>query len=342
MQLLTVINLLVPVVIAGFVALARQGFTTEWPLTSKLNVLNTMGPQIYPLEVGILRYVLENAKQGDASSVINTFDDYCWKHPVMSVGDVKGSIIDNVTAAVKPTVAVELGSYVGYSTIRCARLLTEGAVVHAVDPNPLAYAVSTSLASIAGVSDKIEFHFKYSYQLLEELAKEGVSVDFLLLDHVKTLYRLARGICDFAPAGWQDSRAPFQGTSDLLGVRFKANTDPSDSITDFDAALKSARRKNTLDADEAGTHLAFSAAAMADKGSMAQLADLTAIIFDVKKQPKTLTDKVDNKGFTPRNDKGKIGHGGGGSGVWFAAKDPPAGENWSQKHTRKRVAVHKG
>ncbi|KAK3278570.1 hypothetical protein CYMTET_13498 [Cymbomonas tetramitiformis] len=189
MQLLTVINLLVPVVIAGFVALARQGFTTEWPLTSKLNVLNTMGPQIYPLEVGILRYVLENAKQGDASSVINTFDDYCWKHPVMSVGDVKGSIIDNVTAAVKPTVAVELGSYVGYSTIRCARLLTEGAVVHAVDPNPLAYAVSTSLASIAGVSDKIEFHFKYSYQLLEELAKEGVSVDFLLLDHVKTLYR---------------------------------------------------------------------------------------------------------------------------------------------------------
>lgn len=189
MQPLTLLNLLVPVIIAGFLALVGQKITTEWPLTSKLNVVNAMGPQIYPLEVGILRHVLENAQQGDASSVINTFDEFCWKHPVMSVGDVKGTIIDNVTAAIKPTVAVELGSYVGYSTIRCARLLTEGAVVHAVDPNPLAYAISTSLASIAGVRDRIEFHFEYSYQLLERLAKEGVSVDFLLLDHVKTLYR---------------------------------------------------------------------------------------------------------------------------------------------------------
>ncbi|KAK3261989.1 hypothetical protein CYMTET_29134 [Cymbomonas tetramitiformis] len=91
-----------------------------------------------------------------------------------------------------------------------------------------------------------------------------------------------------------------QGTSDLLGVRFKANTDPSDSTADFNAALKSARRKNTLDDDEvkepfiaaldsvfyapAGTHLAVSAAAMTDEGDVSQLADLTAITLDVKKQ----------------------------------------------------------
>ncbi|KAK3249382.1 hypothetical protein CYMTET_14053 [Cymbomonas tetramitiformis] len=54
-----------------------------------------------------------------------------------------------------------------------------------------------------------------------------------------------------------------QGTSDLLGVRFKAYTDPSDSISDFNAALKSARRMNTLDGDEVGTDTALSAAAVA-------------------------------------------------------------------------------
>ncbi|KAK3234910.1 hypothetical protein CYMTET_54863 [Cymbomonas tetramitiformis] len=47
-----------------------------------------------------------------------------------------------------------------------------------------------------------------------------------------------------------DSGASFQGTSDLLGVRFKAHTDASESVTDFNTALRSARRRNTLDDDE--------------------------------------------------------------------------------------------
>ncbi|KAK3245008.1 hypothetical protein CYMTET_45400 [Cymbomonas tetramitiformis] len=93
---------------------------------------------------------------------------------------------------------------------------------------------------------------------------------------------------------------------------------------------------------QAGAHLAFSAAAMADEGSVAHLTDLTAIILDVKQQLKTITDKVNNKGFTPRADKGKIGHGGGGSVVRFAAKDLHAcrGELVAHTHAWKRVAFH--
>ncbi|KAK3289500.1 hypothetical protein CYMTET_3073 [Cymbomonas tetramitiformis] len=47
-----------------------------------------------------------------------------------------------------------------------------------------------------------------------------------------------------------DSGGPFQGTSDLLGIRFPPNVDPSAGITDFNTALGSARRKNTPDAEE--------------------------------------------------------------------------------------------
>ncbi|KAK3276904.1 hypothetical protein CYMTET_15055 [Cymbomonas tetramitiformis] len=170
-------------------------------------------------------------------------------------------------------------------------------------------------------------------------------------------------------------------------------TDPSESVTDFNAALRSARRRTTLDDDEvkeffitaldpvfyapvvsrlfthqqraavdlltmqqwviecyarhvqAGTHTAtrtLSAAAVAIDGDGSQLSDLTAIILDVKRQMKVLTDKVNGKGFTPRADKHKIGNGGGGSGVRFAAGDLPAGGNWSQSHGKKRVAFHKG
>ncbi|KAK3261988.1 hypothetical protein CYMTET_29133 [Cymbomonas tetramitiformis] len=90
---------------------------------------------------------------------------------------------------------------------------------------------------------------------------------------------------------------------------------------------------------QAGTHTALSAAAVTTDCDGSQLSDLTAIILDVK-----LTDKVNGKGFTLRADKdnGKIGHGGGGSGVRFAARDLPAGGNWSQTQTRKRAAFHKG
>ncbi|KAK3259268.1 hypothetical protein CYMTET_31727 [Cymbomonas tetramitiformis] len=61
------------------------------------------------------------------------------------------------------------------------------------------------------------------------------------LDGKRALLEIARRLLD--------TGAPFQGISDLLGIRFKAHTDPSDSITGFNAALKSARR-NTLDDDE--------------------------------------------------------------------------------------------
>ncbi|KAK3233859.1 hypothetical protein CYMTET_55876 [Cymbomonas tetramitiformis] len=205
------------------------------------------------------------------------------------------------------------------------------------------------------------------------------------LDGKRALLELARRLLD--------SGAPFQGTSDLLGVRFKAYTDPSESITDFNAALRSAKRRNTLDDDEvkelflaaldpgfyapvvsrlfthqqraavdllaiqqwvlecyarhvaAGTHTAsftLSAAAVATDGDTSQLSDLTAIILDVKRQLKVLTDKVNGRGFTPRADKNKIGNGGGGSGVRFAAGDLPTGGNWPQSQVRKRVAFHKG
>ncbi|KAK3246406.1 hypothetical protein CYMTET_44056, partial [Cymbomonas tetramitiformis] len=47
-----------------------------------------------------------------------------------------------------------------------------------------------------------------------------------------------------------NSDAPFQGTSDLLGICMVANQDPQASIAYFHAALTAARRRSTLDDDE--------------------------------------------------------------------------------------------
>ncbi|KAK3234732.1 hypothetical protein CYMTET_55021 [Cymbomonas tetramitiformis] len=40
------------------------------------------------------------------------------------------------------------------------------------------------------------------------------------------------------------------GTSELLRIRFLANVDPHADIINFNAALASAKRKNTLDQEE--------------------------------------------------------------------------------------------
>ncbi|KAK3246665.1 hypothetical protein CYMTET_43803 [Cymbomonas tetramitiformis] len=46
------------------------------------------------------------------------------------------------------------------------------------------------------------------------------------------------------------SDAPFQGQSDMLGVRVLAKVDPHDAISDFNAALKATRTRATLDDED--------------------------------------------------------------------------------------------
>ncbi|KAK3262560.1 hypothetical protein CYMTET_28595 [Cymbomonas tetramitiformis] len=47
-----------------------------------------------------------------------------------------------------------------------------------------------------------------------------------------------------------DVGTPLQGTSELPRIRFLANVDPHADIINFNAALASAKQKNTLDTEE--------------------------------------------------------------------------------------------
>jgi len=106
----------------------------------------------------------------------------------MNVGDVKGLIVDKVLQASKPKVAVELGSHCGYSTIRFAAQLKQGAMLHSVDPDPLGHAVSAKLIDFAGVSDRVKTWYGYSGDCLKTMARNGMVIDFLFLDHGSSHY----------------------------------------------------------------------------------------------------------------------------------------------------------
>jgi len=112
----------------------------------------------------------------------------------MNVGDVKGEILDNELAKVKPKVLVELGGLYGYSAIRFASVMQElsGPSVHvySFEISSNFAAVATKMVDFAGLSDLVTIFvgtFKDNYQKLKE---RGINdVDVFFLDHDKKCYK---------------------------------------------------------------------------------------------------------------------------------------------------------
>merc|ERR1712224_788290 len=129
-----------------------------------------------------------NTKRGDADGVVAAIDEFCWREPTMNLGDVKGAIVDAAFRQKAPKVAAELGAYLGYSTIRFARMLQQNAVLHSVDPNTMGEAVKRSFIYQAGVTDRVVCYHGFSGDFIAQCARDDTKLDFLFIDHVKELY----------------------------------------------------------------------------------------------------------------------------------------------------------
>ncbi|XP_071619649.1 catechol O-methyltransferase [Heliangelus exortis] len=143
-------------------------------------------------EQRILNFVLQNAVRGDPCSVLNTIDKYCsQKEWAMNVGDEKGLILDKTVEEVQPSVALELGTYCGYSAVRIARLLKPGARLLTVEFNPEFAAIAKQMIEFAGVQDKVKVLEGPSGEIIPQLKKkyEVDTLDFVFLDHWKEKYR---------------------------------------------------------------------------------------------------------------------------------------------------------
>ncbi|XP_014140479.1 catechol O-methyltransferase isoform X1 [Falco rusticolus] len=142
-------------------------------------------------EQRILNFVLQNAVRGDPCSVLDTIDKYCsQKEWAMNVGDEKGLILDKTLEEVNPSVALELGTYCGYSAVRIARLLKPGACLLTVEFNPEFAAIAKQMIEFAGVQDKVKLLEGPSEEIIPQLKKkyEVDTLDFVFLDHWKDRY----------------------------------------------------------------------------------------------------------------------------------------------------------
>jgi catechol O-methyltransferase len=144
-------------------------------------------------EEALLEHVRSVAPPGDVDAAIKAVDEYARTRAwLMNVGDEKGELLDAAVCATQPKTAVEVGAYCGYSGLRIARALPEGAKLYSIEIAARNADVATRLWAHAGVGDRVKALVgtvgdgKTLHRLKNEF---GVSaLDFVFLDHDKDRY----------------------------------------------------------------------------------------------------------------------------------------------------------
>jgi len=101
------------------------------------------------------------------------------------IGPARGAFLDEAVIAHHPDRVLEVGTCVGYSAIRMARLLGDGGLVTCVEIDPGYARVAASNVAMAGLSDKVEILIGDAKKLLPELVG---SFDMVFLDADKREY----------------------------------------------------------------------------------------------------------------------------------------------------------
>ncbi|UXA04407.1 O-methyltransferase [Mycobacterium sp. SMC-2] len=166
-----------------------------WRMAAGLHNISTTGQIGDGREAAAVDYVLRNARAGDVDDVLATIDEFAYeKSLLINVGEEKGRLLDAAVRRADPAVALELGTYVGYSALRIARAAPR-AKVFSVE---LAEANAVNARRIwahAGVADRMTCvvgTIGDGGRTLDALADEhgftSGGLDFAFLDHDKAAY----------------------------------------------------------------------------------------------------------------------------------------------------------
>ena len=106
-------------------------------------------------EAAAADYVVANARQGDIDDVIAKVDQFAYeKSFLINVGDEKGELLDAAVRRANPGLALELGTYCGYSSLRIARA-APSAKVFSVELSAANAEVARRIWAHAGVDDRV-------------------------------------------------------------------------------------------------------------------------------------------------------------------------------------------
>jgi catechol O-methyltransferase len=146
-------------------------------------------------EAAAADYVLANAREGDLDDVIATIDEFAYeKSFLINVGDEKGEVLDTAVRRANTRLALELGTYCGYGSLRIARAAPE-AKVYSVELAEANAEIARRIWAHAGVADRVTCvvgTIGDGGRTLDRLAAQpgfgAGALDFLFIDHDKSAY----------------------------------------------------------------------------------------------------------------------------------------------------------
>lgn len=156
---------------------------------------NTTGQLGDGREAAAADFVEAYARPGDIDDALATIDRYAYqKSFLVNVGDEKGALLDAAVRRSHPRLALELGTYCGYSALRIARAAPSARVV-SVELAEANAEVARRIWNHAGVSDRITCVVgtigdggRTLAALEAEHEIQPGSLDFLFIDHDKNAY----------------------------------------------------------------------------------------------------------------------------------------------------------
>jgi catechol O-methyltransferase len=146
-------------------------------------------------EAAAAEYVLSNARRGDIDDVLATIDKFAYeKSYLINIGDEKGELLDAAVRRANPGLALELGTYCGYGSLRIARA-APAARVYSVEFSAANAEIARRIWAHADVDDRVTCvvgTIGDGGRTLDALAGEhgfaAGNLDLLFLDHDKNAY----------------------------------------------------------------------------------------------------------------------------------------------------------
>lgn len=146
-------------------------------------------------EAAAADYVASHARRGDIDDVLAAIDRFAYEKSILiNVGDEKGALLDAAVRRADPQLALELGTYCGYSALRIARA-APAAKVFSVELAAANAEIARRIWAHAGVDDRVTCvvgTIDDGGKTLDALTTEhGFSeghLDFVFIDHDKNAY----------------------------------------------------------------------------------------------------------------------------------------------------------
>ena len=140
------------------------------------------------LEESLHDYVLDNTTAGDAvDASLSAATRELGGVARMQVARDQSAFLSMLVSAVRPRLAVEVGTFTGTSSLAIARALPDGGRLLCCDVSEEWTAIARRHWEAAGVSDRIDLVIAPAIQTLRALA-DDTQVDFAFIDADKTGY----------------------------------------------------------------------------------------------------------------------------------------------------------